>query len=295
MQVAQQASAGTAYSGGQEYEAEGSISQGAVHSPVSSHPPECALASANVILSRTRNNLACHGPLFRSCRSVAHCHGRTKANIPLCVGQQRQARSQISTAVSFEPAARPANSAAVASARSGEDSALSAAEAEPEGLSGPWSNLIQIVWPAALYVARQSPMLLLWGESAMHAAQESKFLLPCAGELSSLPQQPQAGAGENDPAEAPERHQLYPSASLLSTAMRPSPPPPQRQPSPQAQRANSVVSKTALGGGAPLRGGGLRAGTPASVYGQGQSLGRHARADSPAVEQVLLHLQCMHE
>ena len=41
---------------------------------------------------------------------------------------QRPARSQISTAVSFE-APRPANSAVVA-ARSGEDSALSAAELE---------------------------------------------------------------------------------------------------------------------------------------------------------------------
>jgi hypothetical protein len=114
---------------------------------------------------------------------------------------------------------------------------------------------------------------------------------PCAGELSSLPQDPQAGAGEHDPAGAPERQLLYPTASLLSTAMRPSPPPPQRQPSPHAQRANSVVSKTALGSegaGGIGGGGGLRASTPASVYGQGQSLGRHARADSPAVEQVCL-------
>jgi hypothetical protein len=75
--------------------------------------------------------------------------------------------------------------------------------------------------------------------------------------------------------------------------MRPSPPPPQRRASPQAQRANSVVSKTALGGGGAHPGGGpaLRAGTPASVYGQGQSLGRRARNHSPhdshAVEQVL--------
>lgn len=64
--------------------------------------------------------------------------------------------------------------------------------------------------------------------------------------------------------------------------MRPSPPPPQR-------RANSVASKTALGGGHPGGGAALRAGTPASVY--GQSLGRRARNHSPhdshAVEQVL--------
>ena len=37
MQAVQQASAGTAYSGGHQYEAEGSISQGAVHSQVRSH------------------------------------------------------------------------------------------------------------------------------------------------------------------------------------------------------------------------------------------------------------------
>ncbi len=50
---------------------------------------------------------------------------------PIHALTQRPARSQISTAVSFEPASeRPANSAAIA-ARSGEDSALSAAE--PEG------------------------------------------------------------------------------------------------------------------------------------------------------------------
>ena len=118
-------------------------------------------------------------------------------------------------------------------------------------------------------------------------------LRACAGELSSLPQEPQAGAGENDPGEALERQQLHPSASLLSTAMRPSPPPPQRRASPQAQRANSVVSKTALGATGHHPGGAaLRAGTPASIYGQGQSLGRRARTHSPhdshAVEQVLI-------
>ncbi len=52
----------------------------------------------------------------------------------LCL--QRPARSQISTAVSFEPA-HPANSAANA-ARSGEDSAASAAE--PEGEAPPESS-----------------------------------------------------------------------------------------------------------------------------------------------------------
>ena len=67
-------------------------------------------------------------PLSETLRSAAYVYNVVTLPFP---STQRPARSQISTAVSFEPASeRPANSAAIA-ARSGEDSALSAAE--PEG------------------------------------------------------------------------------------------------------------------------------------------------------------------
>ncbi|KAK9845497.1 hypothetical protein WJX81_007970 [Elliptochloris bilobata] len=117
-------------------------------------------------------------------------------------------------------------------------------------------------------------------ESAQSAAAEGEH------ELSSLPPAPlgQApGAGENDPAAVlgPQ-----PTTSLLSTAMRPSSPLPQPA-SPPAQRAGSVVSHTALACGcAPPAS--ARAGTPASVYGQGLASGRERAAspqDSHATEQ----------
>jgi len=108
-------------------------------------------------------------------------------------------------------------------------------------------------------------------------------------ELSSLPpaalgQAP--GAGENDPA---PQHVPQPTTSLLSTAMRPASPPPQPA-SPPAQHAGSVVSQTALARGAakPAL---ARAGTPASVYGQGQEAGRE-RAASPQGSHATEQARC---
>lgn len=73
-----------------------------------------------------------------------------------------------------------------------------------------------------------------------------------------------------------------PSNSLISTAVQPaSPRGHAHQPvSPKLTRANSVVSHTAPG----ARAHGGRAGTPASVYGQGQGflLPSRARQQSPA-------------
>lgn len=81
-----------------------------------------------------------------------------------------------------------------------------------------------------------------------------------------------------------------PSNSLISTAVQPASPHGhlQQPVSPKLNRANSVVSHTAPGG-RPQSG---RAGTPASVYGQGQGflLPSRARQSSPvqqlAAEQV---------
>ena len=69
----------------------------------------------------------------------------------LCL--QRPARSQISTAVSFEPA-HPANSAANA-ARSGEDSAASAAE--PEGEAPPESKSQYMECPVVMDMSLPPP------------------------------------------------------------------------------------------------------------------------------------------
>ncbi len=108
-------------------------------------------------------------------------------------------------------------------------------------------------------------------------------------ELSSLPpaalgQAP--GAGENDPA---PQHVPQPTTSLLSTAMRPASPPLQPA-SPPAQHAGSVVSQTALARSAakPAL---ARAGTPASVYGQGQEAGRE-RAASPQGSHATEQARC---
>lgn len=91
-----------------------------------------------------------------------------------------------------------------------------------------------------------------------------------------------------------EAPRAYPSGSLWSTAERPVEQQqhrqqpqqhlPQQPPSPRANRANSLVSKTPREAN--------RAGTPASVYGQGRSLGRQLRADSPfGYEQVCVTSQ----
>lgn len=139
------------------------------------------------------------------------------------------------------------------------------------------------------------------GYTAMHAPLRNivRSILCGAGELSSLPQEVLQGTAEHEgPLLQEQQRRAYPSVSLLSTAERPlqqqqqpqhqhQPPQqlaPQHPPSPRANRANSVVSKTPREAN--------RAGTPASVYGQGRSLGRQLRADSPfGYEQVLLTSQ----
>ena len=82
--------------------------------------------------------------------------------------------------------------------------------------------------------------------------------------------------------ERPLRGQpIRPSNSLISTAVQPaSPHAHQQPPSPKFNRANSVVSHTAQADG--QRGGHGRAGTPASGYGQGQSMLGHPKARQPS-------------
>ena len=104
-----------------------------------------------------------------------------------------------------------------------------------------------------------------------------------AGELSSLPQEPLQGVGQ----QVMSREALaYPSGSLVSTAMRPAAHAARQPHSPPAERATSVVSKTALRRSPEA----IRAGTPASVYAQDRAPQRRpldaSPHDSQAVEQV---------
>ena len=138
------------------------------------------------------------------------------------------------------------------------------------------------------------PAFPFWQQACVLLSGSSENKEPCdAGELSSLPQAPlQEMAEQEGPVQQQDVPRAYPSGSLLSTAVRPleqqpqHQPPlqhmPQQPPSPRANRANSLVSKTPREAN--------RAGTPASVYGQGRSLGRQLRADSPfGYEQVWFH------
>lgn len=104
-----------------------------------------------------------------------------------------------------------------------------------------------------------------------------------AGELSSLPQEPLQGVGQ----QMQSREGLaYPSGSLISTAMRPSAHAARQPRSPPPERATSVVSKTALRRSPEA----VRAGTPASVYAQDRAPQRRplnaSPHDSQAIEQV---------
>ena len=105
-----------------------------------------------------------------------------------------------------------------------------------------------------------------------------------AGELSSLPQEPLQGQGQQRQSRVAF---AYPSRSLISTAMRPSAHAARQPHSPPAEQATSVVSKTALRRSPEA----VRAGTPASVYAQDRAPGRrplHTRFhDSQAMEQVM--------
>ena len=68
----------------------------------------------------------------------------------------------------------------------------------------------------------------------------------------------------------------HPTASVLSTAVRATSPPPRQPGSPDIHRANSVVSQTEASQRA------ARAGTPASVYAQGRALPTpNTRSSSP--------------
>ena len=212
----------------------------------------------------------------------------------LCL--QRPARSQISTAVSFEPA-HPANSAANA-ARSGEDSAASAAE--PEGEASPESDCQCMECPVVMDIRfPRHPYATFCHSSTVHevlkCCQHSCTMrerhvtglathIPLrAGELSSLPQEPLEGPGQQRQSRVPL---AYPSGSLISTAMRPTAHTTSQPHSPPAERATSVVSKTALRRSPEA----VRAGTPASVYAQDRAPGRRplniSPHDSQALEQV---------
>ena len=108
-----------------------------------------------------------------------------------------------------------------------------------------------------------------------------------AGELSSLPQQPpQAAEHQVMSREAIAR----PSGSLVSTAMRPSAHAARQPRSPPAERATSVVSKTALRRSPDA----VRAGTPASVYAQDRAPPHRALDSSPHNSQAMEQASNLH-
>ena len=108
-----------------------------------------------------------------------------------------------------------------------------------------------------------------------------------AGELSSLPQQPLQAAEQQVMSREAIAH---PSGSLISTAMRPSAHAARQPRSPPAERATSVVSKTALRRSPEA----VRAGTPASVYAQDRAPPHRALDTSPHDSQAMEQASNMH-